>query len=46
MNPKNGKGHERLHDRTKVTHEEMQSNWDKAFGKKKKPEEKKDKKND
>ena len=29
-----GKTDKRLHARTKKKHEEMQSNWDKAFGKK------------
>ena len=38
MNPQNGKGSKRLHARTKKSHEEMQSNWDKAFKKKDKQE--------
>ena len=47
MNPTNGKGDKRLHDRTKVSHEEMQSNWDRIWGKKEKPKaEEKGKKND
>ena len=36
MNPTNGKGSGRLHARTKVSGEQMQSNWDKAFPPKKK----------
>ena len=38
-----GKTDKRLHDRTKLTHEEMQAKWDKIFKKDKKPEEKNDK---
>lgn len=34
MNPTNGKTDKRLHARTKKSHEEMQSNWDRIFGKK------------
>ncbi len=34
MNPTNGKGSGRYHARTKISPEQMQSNWDKAFGKK------------
>lgn len=34
MNPQNGKGPERLHARQQVSNEQMQANWDKAFGKK------------
>ena len=30
----NGKGDKRLHDRTKLSDEEMQERWDKAFPKK------------
>jgi hypothetical protein len=37
----NGKGSKRLHDRTKISDEQMQSNWDLIFGKKDK-----DKQND
>jgi len=37
MNPTNGKGSKRLHDRTKLKHEEMQNKWDRIFGKKDKP---------
>lgn len=37
MNPQNGKGDKRLHARQQCSDEQMQSNWDKAFGKKKKP---------
>lgn len=34
MNPTNGKGDKRLHDRTKLKHEEMQDKWNRIFGKK------------
>jgi hypothetical protein len=45
MNPTNGKGSGRLHDRTKLSDEEMQVKWDRIFGKKDKPKDevKKDK---
>lgn len=32
-----GKTDKRLHDRTKLKHEEMQAEWDRIFGKKVKP---------
>lgn len=37
MNPQNGKGSKRLHARTKINHEAMQSNWDRIFKSKDKP---------
>lgn len=40
LNPQNGKGSGRYHARTKISSDEMQSNWDRIFGKKDKPEHK------